>query len=72
MRSEKFDKIIKKTPLETRLKVVNRGFLYVFASDLGHKEITEELYEKISEFADKHTKSILRIVEEWERDKKTK
>ena len=73
------NKILKETPLETRLKVSNEMAFIMLITKLGYREskMWDENDEKDNEilkillsFATEHTKNQMRDIKEWEEDGK--
>jgi hypothetical protein len=77
MKSPLIEKILKETPLETRLKVSNEMAFIMLITDLGFRENKMwdendpkemELLGKICKFAIEHTKNQIETIEEWKKD----
>jgi hypothetical protein len=72
--NDKIDKILKETPLETRLKVLSEMDFITLITELGYREEKfwtpeeDELLGKLCKLAKKHTDSILKEIEEWKKD----
>lgn len=80
MRSELVKKILKETPLETRLKVSNEMAFIMLITDLGFRESKmwneddekdNELLDKLMKFAKEHTANQMKTIERWKEDQKT-
>lgn len=69
-------KILKETPLKTRLEVSNQMAFISLLTELGYREdkmwTNEEgdLLKKLCQSAKKHTQHQLRQIEKWEKDGK--
>jgi hypothetical protein len=77
MRSPLIKKILKETPLETRLKVSNEMAFIMLITELGFRENKMwnendpkemELLGKLCKFAEEHTKNQMKTIEEWKKD----
>ncbi len=72
----KFRRILRKTPLETRLYVSNEMAFITLLSELGFRENKswasdeDEVLQKLCDFAKKHTKHQLEQISSWEKDGK--
>lgn len=76
MNLDNFTKLLKETPLDIRLDVINDMCFIDLITELGYREEkawTEEENEvlhKICKAARKHTLRILQTIQEWEKDGK--
>ena len=76
MNTDNFTKLLKETPLDIRLDVINDMYFIDLITELGYREEkawTEEENEvlhKICKAARKHTLRILQTIQEWEKDGK--
>ena len=76
MNLDNFTKLLKETPLDIRLDVINDMYFIDLITELGYREEkawTEEENEvlyKICKAARKHTLRILQTIQEWEKDGK--
>jgi hypothetical protein len=79
MRSEIVKKILRETPLETRLKVSNEMAFIMLIHELGFREEKmwneddekdNELLGKIMKFAKEHTDNQMKTIERWKEDSK--
>ena len=74
--SKVFKKILKETPLKTRLKVANKMAFINLIVELGYREDKmwtddeNELLDKLCGLAKEHTDIILKDIKEWENDGK--
>ena len=80
MRSEIIKRIMRETPLETRLKVSNEMAFIMLITDLGFREDKmwdennekdNELLGKLMKFAKEHTANQMKTIERWKEDQKT-
>lgn len=74
MASINFEKIIKETPLDIRIRVRNETAFINLLTELGYREnkmwTPEEskTFNRLMKLADKHTTEIFEIIKEWESD----
>ena len=74
--SKAFEKIVKEIPLKTRIKVANEMAFINLIVELGYREDKmwtddeNELLSRLCGLAKEHTDSILKDIEEWEKDGK--
>ena len=70
----KIAKILKETPLKTRLEVSNQMAFISLLTELGFREDKywtddeDELLKKLCQSAKKHTKHQLQQIEKWKQD----
>ena len=72
--SKAFNKLVKEIPLKTRLKVTNEMAFINLIVELGYREDKmwtddeNEILSKLYLLAEEHTDSILKDLEEWDKD----
>ncbi len=80
MRSKLISKLLKETPLETRLKVGNEMAFIMLITELGYRENKmwdendekdNEILNKLLKFAKEHTENQMKTIERWKEDTKT-
>ena len=65
--------MVKKIPLDRRIKAETQVAFIRLLSELGYREggwtpEEDEKYRKLSELAEKHTTTILQVIEKWKED----
>ena len=72
----RLDKIVKRIPIETRIRVSSEMAFINLIVELGYRENKtwsddeDELLGKLCKLAKEHTDDILKTIDEWEKDGK--